>query len=197
VESCEDIVDLTQCTSDALKTAFPSLKCFWLYENDPSDATDTGWCKSKEDTNIECGDAKRLSQCGMSDVTGLHSNNCFWLYSGSDETGEGGSCKEKNDASLSCGSAQRDSQCPLDGVTNLNLSCFWLFNSSDVGNNGGVCETKTNSSLTCGDVRRRDQCTLADVDKLGENCLWLEGDLLEEAEIQGRCKEKVDRRMLF
>jgi hypothetical protein len=108
-------VDFGQCMADAFE-----LKCFWLYD---SASGTTGKCRAKDDSELECGDAKTMGQCTWGDVE-VFKANCFWLYdSASGTTGE---CRAKGGGELKCGDANTKGQCTWGEVAQFRMNCVWL-----------------------------------------------------------------------
>jgi hypothetical protein len=87
----------------------------------------------------ECSKIINASQCLTEEVRDL-GLNCFWLYSGSDETD--GSCKWKNDTNIKCSDAKIEDQCTKSSdIENLgDDKCFWIIkNESNILNPSVYC----------------------------------------------------------
>jgi hypothetical protein len=124
--TCEDIVTSDQCITPSSNP--PSLSCFWLYSAGDTDGTGAGSCRSKNDTNIQCEDGKRMSQCGMSDVAGLGEGVCVWVAA----EALGSECQA---VKASCDDITGQLMCEVEGAAKSegeNLTCFWLEGSSDL-----------------------------------------------------------------
>jgi hypothetical protein len=181
--TCSNVYDIDICNE--ISEVFIPGGCFWLYDNSDFNVN-TGTCRSKSDSSLECLEVYRSSQCTQNDVTNL-GNNCFWLYDNSDFNVNTGTCRSKSDSSLECLEVYRSSQCTQNDVTNLGNNCFWLYDSGDTNVNTGTCRSKSDSSLECLEVYRSSQCTQNDVTNLGNNCFWLMGN----GSTPARCENKV------
>jgi hypothetical protein len=187
---CTKLTTSDACDSDGSDGR--SDDCFWLYNKNLNEGDDdSGACRDKEDNTLSCGEAKRASQCVLSDVRNLN-ENCFWLYNSFIETDITGSCKNKTDNTLSCENAVRSSQCTLSDVTNFNDKCFWIYNESSFGNEGGDCYNVMDESLECSLVKRESQCTTDMLSEtyLANKCIYLEGGCkwrCEEIKTESEC----------
>jgi hypothetical protein len=136
--------------------------CFWLYNNSDS-SVNTGTCRSKTDSSLECLKVYRSSQCTQNDVDKFNTN-CYWIYN--ESSGEGGTCYSKENTSLTCGDIKRSEQC-TDGVGIINLADKCALYS-------GICKTKcsllgTGQECTSGD-RGNDCFLLENADESANSC---------------------------
>jgi hypothetical protein len=111
-------------------------KCFWLY-SESDEAKNDGSCKSKTDTSIQCGDAKRSGQCTLADVDEL-GGNCVWVTPTSSGVSE---CKTVVTACDADGIKSDKGWCETENAVvsagGAEVSCFWVENSELQG--GGSC----------------------------------------------------------
>lgn len=128
--------------------------CFWLYSENTGD---DGTCRSKMDSSLGCGDAQKVEQCGMSDVSvSVLSTDCFWLYKESDTGSSSGTCWLKSDNTLTCSDVIRgSSQCNDDVLsgTFLENKCFLFLDGST-----SRCLTKCELIVTNTTCIDRDDC---------------------------------------
>jgi hypothetical protein len=170
--TCASVENSTQCNTGLGETTLNG-NCFWLFSDDDTEV-DAGMCQTKTNNSIECGDAKRSSQCTMDGVTKL-GTNCFWLYSSSD--GEEGNCKAKNDDELSCSNVKRSSQCPLNDVDKLDSKCIWI--------SGESTECQEIKS-TCSSVITQPTCETPGASSTG-SCVWVLEETTKCQEVKTSC----------
>jgi hypothetical protein len=124
--------------------------CIWIYSENSGN---TGSCREKNDTTLECGDVKNSVQCEEGLAGTFLAEKCIY---------DGGECK------FYCKELKTNFSC------NTREDCSWIYNSEESGDNDdedGICYEKKVTDISCEDISRISQCESGgDLDELNDQC---------------------------